>query len=157
MIERIALFLVFVFVLSLTVGCARGLRPTSSPAPTRASTARPTEEETREPAPTNKRPTGSPASETPQPPVDLDAGPSHPAARARLDLARRLRIEAAQIEVVEASSREIDAAVRACLDRAIAPDGLLDGQEEEVVWIVLAVGGKRYHYLGVGELIVYCG
>jgi hypothetical protein len=92
-----------------------------------------------------------------QPPVDDGPPvPASPAARARIDLARRLGIDSTQIDVVSVRTREIDEAIISCLTRGAGSEELWS-ELEAVEWITLAIEGKRYHYVALPDLTIYCG
>lgn len=140
-------------VVGLAVGCAKTagppLSPTSAPAtPIPALTPSASLQRPRSPAAT-------PSAEY-QPPVD--DGPSmplSPAAQARIDLARRLRIDSDRIDVVNVTARELDEAVISCLTRGGGSEKLW-ADLEEVQWITLAVKDKVHHYVALDELVIYC-
>jgi hypothetical protein len=74
---------------------------------------------------------------------------------ARLDLARRLRVEASMIRVTRIETRDLDTAQMPCLDRDWIARELGDGPEP-LQWISLSYKGKTYHYASLRELVIYC-
>lgn len=162
------------FLLLIVAGLAGGCRPAVEPAlsPTRQSDipmsalATPSHR-TESPVPTpsaESQPAADDESSAPasppaevQPPVDDGPSvPAPPAARARFDLARRLGIDSAQINVVSVRTREVDEAVISCLTKGAGSEELWE-KLEKVEWITLAIEGKRYHYIALPDLTVYCG
>jgi hypothetical protein len=66
-----------------------------------------------------------------------------------------LRIDSAQIDVVEVTTRQMDDVVIACLNQS-GGSGELWEDLDEVQSVTLAVQGKRYHYIVLQELTIYC-
>jgi hypothetical protein len=67
-----------------------------------------------------------------------------------------LQIDSAQIKVVNVATREVDEVVVSCLSRGAGSETLWN-ELEEVQWVTLAIGGKRYHYVALPYLTIYCG
>jgi hypothetical protein len=122
---------------------------------------------TDEPIQANPTPTIAPdrASATPtslpavdqglQPPVDVDNVPPVPAQAARFDLARRLRLDARLISVVEITTQVPSPKEMPCLAGGLLDEDL-SASGQEVQWITLSAKGKIYHYVALRDLIVYC-
>jgi hypothetical protein len=157
-------------VTGLAAGCGPAvepsLAPTSQPAtpasslsipPHRTESPAPTPSTEDQPAVDDDLSATASAPAEDQPRVDDGpAVPASPAARARIDLARRLQVNSAQISVVNVTTRRVDEAVISCLSKGAGSENLWN-ELEEVQWVTLAIGGKRYHYVALQDLTIYCG
>lgn len=108
------------------------------------------------PAPALISPVRPGADNVVQPPYDKKPAPPSLIDKARFDLARRLRINLADIQVIEAEVRPMDEQAMRCLAGAPAVSNP-DAAPEEVHWIVLTAGGQTYAYAGVAGEVIYCG
>jgi hypothetical protein len=91
-----------------------------------------------------------------QPPYDKKSAPPGLIDKARFDLARRLRINLADIQVIDTEIRPMDAQAMRCV--AGGPAAREAGAvPKEVHWIALTAGGQTYSYAGVGGEVIYCG
>jgi len=157
--------LLFLFVsISLIAGCVIGtpgqhsVEPAStlSPLPTQpgdlpTSIIETPEMSTIEPATLDVFPLSTPEQ---QPPAD-DAPPRTLVGMTKADLARRLRVDPAWVEVVQVAAREPDTQVMSCLNNGAAPERTWENLDE-VQWITLSVKGEVYYYVALVDLISYC-
>jgi hypothetical protein len=93
--------------------------------------------------------------ESGQPPVDRDGALRPPVEGARRDLARRLQVDLAWVEVVETVTRQPDAETMPCLTNGTVPEELW-ANLDQVQWITLSVKQQVHHYLVLDDFIVYC-
>jgi hypothetical protein len=91
-----------------------------------------------------------------QPPYDKKPAPPSLVDKARFDLVRRLHINLADIQVIQAEVRPMDALAMRCLAGAPVVSSPA-AAPEEVHWIVLTAGGQTYAYAGVAGKVIYCG
>ncbi len=160
-----SIFLVFAGLALTTAGaCGCAGRPADLDHPTsqppKAETPQPTDASSPlSPLPTVPPPaSASPratAAESQQPPVDVDPGTLNPIARARTDLAGRLRVDAERIELVQAARVDQDAEQVECPAAARLIDSA-EGALFEMQYLTFSAKGKIHHYLVTPDLVVYC-
>ena len=90
-----------------------------------------------------------------QPPPSGGDPPRTPVGMAKSDLARRLQVDLAWVEVVEVATREPDEEIVSCLTGDGAYEQLW-ADLDEVQWITLSVKASLYHYVALVDLVVYC-
>jgi hypothetical protein len=114
-------------------------------------------DEVKEPqAPVPISPVRPGADDVVQPPYDKKSAPLSLTDKARFDLARRLRINLADIQVIDIEIRPIDAQAMRCV--ADSPAVRESGPApEEVHWIVLTARGQTHTYAGWAGEVIYCG
>jgi hypothetical protein len=141
--------LMLLMLISLTVGCATPASPEASDAPESTKTE---VGETAEPIETATAQATMPES---RPPAVEDMSTPTPAEMASIDLAHRLNADVQFVEVVEVTTRAPDPDEMVCLTDGSVPEALWT-RAETVQWIALSVKGNLYHYVALGDLVVYC-
>jgi hypothetical protein len=115
------------------------------------------------PGPVGTRATDTPATESgkqPAPAGDMPSSKGYldtsvPAQSARIDLAARLHTDADLVEILDVTSQKPDPQTMPCLaDGSLAEE--LWSRAETVEWISLSIKGNLYHYLALGDLLLYC-
>ncbi len=160
--------LLSLIVIGLVTGCTAEtsfqgeaeatLTPKSIPSPLATQTG------DSEPPPateTSEMPTNAAVPDTPfpveseQPPDSERRSPRPPVEGARRDLARRLQVDLALVEVIEAVTQEPDVEMMPCLANGTVTEELWVNLDE-VQWITLSVKKQVHHYLVLDDFIVYC-
>jgi hypothetical protein len=107
-------------------------------------------------APVNRPTPGvTPPAERSQPPSEELESPLRPVSIAQFDLARRLRIKPAWVEVIEVTIREPDPETMPCLASDAVADAL-PADLSQVWWITLSAKGSLYHYVAAAGDVFYC-
>lgn len=134
----------------LTPGASR---PPDSPTVPRSISQTPLTSEPSQPSAAHTTP-GTPIGE-PMPPAVEDIATPTAAETARADLTHRLNTETGLVEVVDVVIRPPEPETMPCLADGVVPEELWR-RAEQVKWITLSVKGNVYHYVALGDLVVYC-
>jgi hypothetical protein len=129
-------------------------RPPDSPTVPRPVPETPLASEPSQPPAADTKP-GTPITGESMPPAVEDITTPTAAETARADLAHRLNADIALVEVVDVVMRPPERETMSCLADGLVPEELW-GRAEEVKWITLSVKGNVYHYVALGDLVVYC-
>lgn len=135
----------------LTPGASR---PPDSPTVPRPMPETPLATETSQPSAAHTTP-GTPITGESMPPAVEDIATPTAAETARADLAHRLNTETGLVEVVDVVMRPPEPEIMPCLADGVVPEELWR-RAEQVKWITLSVKGNVYHYVALGDLVVYC-
>jgi len=151
-------------IIGLVTGCAGAMPVPSSPEPSDTPTTLPTQTRVPEIAPAGEMPETPADGATPfapapaehRPPAfDDDNSLPTPVEIARADLARRLDVDVAQVEVVEVVAGKVVTGYSQCVADNLLAQRLL-AQPGEVQWIRLSVKGNAHCYAALGHLVIYC-